>query len=93
MFLPGEQRDGIRETPTSDHDIALAAREWMYAGIAQQDLAHHSMRPCILFKAKLSKDGDMWCALVGDNLMEGISGFGKTPDEAMIDFDINWKKG
>jgi hypothetical protein len=35
---------------------------------------------------KLSKDGDQFCFLYGENLQEGIAGFGKTPMEAASDF-------
>ncbi len=28
-------------------------------------------------------DGNMWCAMVGENLQEGRSGFGKTPAKAL----------
>jgi len=31
----------------------------------------------------ISHDGDKWCALVGDNIQEGIAGFGETPLEAL----------
>lgn len=31
----------------------------------------------------LSQDENEWCALLGDNLQEGISGFGRTPAEAL----------
>jgi hypothetical protein len=41
---------------------------------------------------KLSKDGNMWCFLYGENLQEGVAGFGETPYTAMIDFDRNFNK-
>ena len=37
---------------------------------------------------KLSKDGTMWCALYGESLQEGISGFGPTPAKALLAFEI-----
>jgi hypothetical protein len=43
-------------------------------------------------KPKLSKDGNMWCFLYGENSQEGIAGFGETPHEAMVDFDKNFRK-
>ena len=49
-------------------------------------------RPSVLYKPKLSKDGNQWCALYGENLHDGIAGFGDTPAEAMIDFDKEWNK-
>lgn len=33
------------------------------------------------------KDGNMWCVLLGDNIQEGICGFGKTPYKAILDFN------
>jgi len=31
----------------------------------------------------ISLDGDQWCALVGDNIQEGVAGFGNSPVEAL----------
>ena len=28
-------------------------------------------------------DGSQWCAMLGDNLQEGLSGFGDTPAKAL----------
>tara|TARA_R110002126_G_scaffold281545_1_gene429385 strand:+ start:194 stop:439 length:246 start_codon:yes stop_codon:yes gene_type:complete len=36
--------------------------------------------------AKLSKDGNQWCWLLGENLQVGIAGFGDTAYEAMYAF-------
>jgi hypothetical protein len=36
-------------------------------------------------KPKFSKDGDMYCYLLGDNLQEGIAGFGEIPWKAALD--------
>lgn len=32
-------------------------------------------------------DGDAWCVLWGDNLQDGVAGFGKTPYLAVLDFN------
>lgn len=37
------------------------------------------------------KDGNQWCYLYGDNIQEGISGFGDTISDAAIDFYNNLK--
>lgn len=37
-------------------------------------------------KPEFSRDGDQFCYLYGDNLQDGIAGFGKTVAEAMSDF-------
>ena len=31
----------------------------------------------------LTTDGSQWCALVGENLQEGVAGFGETQGEAL----------
>lgn len=42
----------------------------------------------VLVKAGLKpyKDGNQWCILAGDNIQEGICGFGDTIDEALYQF-------
>ncbi len=47
-------------------------------------------RPSVVFRPRLFIDGNQWCALYGDNIMDGVAGFGSTPDLAMRDFDNNW---
>jgi hypothetical protein len=47
-------------------------------------------RPHVLMRPKLYPDGNMWCALYGEDLVTGCAGFGPTPAEAMADFDANW---
>ena len=37
-------------------------------------------------KAVLAQDGNQWCVLAGDNLQEGICGFGATPMQAVDNF-------
>ena len=47
-------------------------------------------RPSVLFKPTLTVDGNQFCALYGENLQEGIAGFGDTANDAMRDFDKQW---
>ncbi len=46
--------------------------------------------PSAIYRPKLTIDGNMWCALYGDNLQDGVAGFGETPEKAMQDFNKNW---
>ena len=46
--------------------------------------------PSVLYRPKVCIDGNKWCALYGDNLQDGVAGFGDSPAEAMHDFDRNW---
>jgi hypothetical protein len=34
---------------------------------------------------RLFRDGDQWCALRGGDLQEGVSGFGLTPEAALME--------
>lgn len=47
-------------------------------------------RPSVMYRPALSIDGNMWCALYGANLQDGVAGFGASPAEAMEDFNRNW---
>ena len=38
------------------------------------------------------KDGGCWCVLLGDNIQDGICGFGETPFEAILDFNSAFHK-
>lgn len=49
--------------------------------------ANWAARPSVLYRPTLSIDGNQWCALYGENLQEGIAGFGDTPADAMRRFD------
>jgi hypothetical protein len=49
-------------------------------------------RPHVYMKPDLRKDGNMWSALYGPNIQEGVCGYGETPEKAMEAFDRNWKE-
>jgi hypothetical protein len=78
---------------TDEHSY-LAANAISHAAdmvkIAWQEAAWEQQRPSVVFKPTLSRDGNQWCALFGENLMEGVAGFGDTPAKAMWAFDKAW---
>ena len=47
--------------------------------------------PSTHLRPSLYPDGNMWCALYGENLQDGLAGFGNTPEGAMADFDYNFR--
>ncbi len=65
--------------------------QWNAAELACR-AAEQQARPSVIHKPKIYIDGDQWCALYGDNLHDGVAGFGDSPEKAMLDFDINWTK-
>lgn len=89
--------DAVRSriNPCNTQDILeTAAREafdisWQKQHLQQEIYAvsHEMQRPSVLYRPQIMADGTMWCVLLGDNLQEGVSGFGKTPAEAMAAFD------
>lgn len=50
------------------------------------------MNLVIIFGAKLSIDGDHYCWLYGEDLQNGVAGFGKSPYLAALDFNVNFRK-
>ncbi|MBR4552869.1 MAG: hypothetical protein IKO20_04015 [Bacteroidaceae bacterium] len=55
-------------------------------------LQNIEMWQCIMtLGIKPYKDGNQWCFLYGDNIQEGICGFGNTIDRAACDFYTNLK--
>ena len=52
--------------------------------------AYEMMRPSVQYRPSLAIDGDHWRALYGENLQDGVAGFGKSPELAMLDFDKSW---
>ena len=67
-----------------------AAFNLLRASEDEKYAAADKRRPSVLYRPHLAKDGDMWSALYGDNIQEGVCGFGETPDLAMRDFDSKW---
>lgn len=56
---------------------------------AQQAISLYEA-PSAIYRPKISIDGNMWCALYGEDLQCGVAGFGDSPALAMADFDKNW---
>lgn len=69
------------------HYVEMAA-----ASITQNasDAMLDYQRPSVLYRPTISIDGNQWCALYGENLQDGVAGFGDSPALAMEDFDANW---
>lgn len=73
--------------------IASSVDHWsQMAKEAIASAASEHARPCAVYKPRIFIDGDQWCALYGENLQDGVAGFGKSPADAMWDFDAAWNK-
>ena len=56
-------------------------------------VSHEMQRPSVLYRPAIFADGDMWCALLGEDLQCGVAGFGETPAKAMAAFDTEFWHG
>lgn len=59
----------------------------------QYNVACELMRRSVTMRPRVFMDGNQWCCLYGDNLQDGVAGFGRTPREACNDFDYWWDHG
>ena len=77
----------VRDAIVSAFDIS-----WQKQHLQQEIYAvsYELRRPATLMRPRVFIDGNMWCALYGGDLHEGVAGFGPSPAEAMTDFDKNW---
>ncbi|MEG9884073.1 MAG: hypothetical protein V6Z86_05565 [Hyphomicrobiales bacterium] len=77
-------RDVVRE--------AFAYTSQMMDEVKNEHLtaAWELQRPTAVFKPSIYPDGNMWCALLGENIQEGVCGFGETPEKAAKAFDLAW---
>ena len=57
---------------------------------AAQDVLAEQQRPSVLYRPRIYTDQGLWCALYGENIQDGVAGFGETPAAACADFDKNW---
>jgi hypothetical protein len=78
----------------SKQDVVMNSicHEAFMVGQAWQHVAYSYERPSVLWEPKLFIDGNQWCALYGENIQEGVAGFGVSPEMAMYDFDKNWAR-
>lgn len=75
--------EAIRLGCDASHAIVMIRQDFCIAASEMQ-------KPSVLYRPSLSIDGDQWCALYGENLQDGVAGFGKSAYAAMLDFDKNW---
>jgi hypothetical protein len=65
------------------HEAMMAGRTW-------REVAWQYERPSVMFRPKVFIDEGVWCALYGENLQDGVCGYGESPDKAMRAFDNAW---
>jgi len=77
-----------------EHYQSAILNEIASSAIMQRDAVIETQgelrRPSVIYRPTLSLDGNQWCMLYGENLHDGVAGFGDTPALAASDFDKNW---
>ena len=73
-------------------NLQLGGFSYIPAHIQQEvySVSHAMQAPHVLMRPSICLDGNQWCALYGDNLQDGVAGFGDTPALAMAAFDKAW---
>ena len=85
--IDGAVRSAIQDVNIGHYLEMIAAT----AQVSAAEITEEHIRPSVLFRPSIAIDGDKWCALYGENLQDGVAGFGDSPAEAMKDFDSNWR--
>lgn len=74
----------------TDHSIEVSKQlTWL-----REDITWAMTKPSVLYQLslKISIDGDMYCVLLGEDLVQGVAGFGPTLEAAMKDFDKRFEE-
>lgn len=74
----------LSEDRQADVVDALCHEAQMQTAIAAEPFTR--LRPSIFI------DGNKWCALYGENLQDGVAGFGDSPAEAEQAFNAAWSQ-
>lgn len=73
-------------------NLQLGGLSYLQGHIQQEiDTVSSAMRaPHVLMRPRIGIDGNQWCALYGEDLQNGVAGFGDSPALAMAAFDKAW---
>lgn len=80
--------DGIRQIRCKNG----VTQEQMLAWLEKQKSAEWSEEFLRLMGITISQDGNQVCVLLGENLAEGIAGFGDTLADAVEEFKKEWRQ-
>lgn len=82
-----------------DYQVLVDALQYVFGQMISEvtptmecirETAYTMQRPSMVLKPKLSMYENQWRALYGENLQEGLVGFGDSPHMAMLDFDVQY---
>lgn len=65
-------------------------QEGLYGVLVSAAQAEEQFKMFSMLKPKLFQDGNQWCCLYGENIIEGIVGFGESPVKAISQWNNEW---
>lgn len=73
-------------------NLQLGGLSCLHHHIQQEvySVSHAMQAPHVLMRPSIGLCGNQWCALYGEDLQNGVAGFGDTPEKAMAAFDKAW---
>jgi len=71
---------------TTQHTLSLYGQGLLEANAVEA--AEYNL--VAILKPRISIDGNQWCVLFGENLQDGVCGFGDTAYDAVIAFKKAW---
>lgn len=75
-----------------DYDEMKMAVERGISNFMDSGVWSYLEAPRVTITPQLFIDGNQWCAMLGENLMTGIAGFGDTPYDALLAFQKEMTK-
>ena len=60
------------------------------AAVARREAAQRMNTPFMMLRPRITLDGVKGCAIYGENLQDGVAGFGDSPAEAESAFNVAW---
>lgn len=66
--------------------------EQVIADLAIQNLdTEREYKLFSMLRPSITIDGNQWCVLYGENLQDGVAGFGDSPHDAVMAFNQAWR--
>ena len=85
MAMGGSKRL-LRRTPTEGTDMNSYIEGLEESRVIQST----EYNLVALLQPRIFIDGNTWCVLYGENLQDGVAGFGETPYRAVLGFSAAW---
>lgn len=86
MNMEAYEDEDLKDMAKEEAEALLDIFREIFAPVVAEAESSVVERICNEIGATLSLDGNAWCVLLGDNLQEGVSGFGDRPYEALVAF-------